>query len=488
MNDDNGKKEEKGGFLSALSGIFRGGSSAVGGASSGLSSAGGLGGLFATKAGIVGMVLGGATIAAGVGVVYNFVGSSSKPVYNTELFQNSYYEDVSSEAGEERARARDTSSASASTLDMFSEQARRQGISGLAGEGGSGSSEEPSDSEAVAPQDGAAADASANAPSAAGPAGGARGKLVSNPGFGAKGGGGSSGTAMPRMKGGGAGLSGGIGNQFASMYKAPSVADSGKTSGMSAMAARMKSSPKYAVPNFNKKGAHAQAKFAGKMGAGASYSSSGAGARAMATEAFTGETAGSGDVGGGEGGAGLGGAGVSNGASLKGNDPSLNSNSSSVPDVTDPENVSPWKEFEDGAMKGMLGAVLGIILIKLFGKMAKSPNPWVSGIGYALAIAALVATLAICAYVIYNGIKMMLGDPDNKEGKGAWEGQMWMGGMYVFAGIMLAIKAWDAFAGIEKGGKGTTDVKGADGKVTSTTKLSTPLGKDYMMGDIFKGM
>ena len=63
----------------------------MGGASSGLGSAGagGIGGLFATKAGILGIVLGGATIAAGVGVIYNFVGSSSKSVYTPQLFQNS---------------------------------------------------------------------------------------------------------------------------------------------------------------------------------------------------------------------------------------------------------------------------------------------------------------------------------------------------------------------------------------------------------------
>ncbi|MEK7721445.1 MAG: hypothetical protein AAB359_03550, partial [Elusimicrobiota bacterium] len=91
MNDYNGREEKKGGFLSALSGLFRGGSPIAGGASSGMGSAGsGLAGLFATKAGVVGMVLGGATIAAGVGVVYNFIGDSSRQVYSPELFQNSY--------------------------------------------------------------------------------------------------------------------------------------------------------------------------------------------------------------------------------------------------------------------------------------------------------------------------------------------------------------------------------------------------------------
>ncbi|HBA60199.1 MAG TPA: hypothetical protein DCZ92_05185 [Elusimicrobia bacterium] len=473
MNNSNGNKEEKGGFLSALSGIFRGGSSAMGGASSGVGSAGGLGGLFATKAGIVGMVLGGATIAAGVGVVYNFVGSSSKPVYSSELFQNTYYEEASSEAGEERARAKDNSSASASTLDMFREQAKKDGISGLAGEGGGAASGEAADAAAVNPEDGAAADASAEAPAAGGSSSNTGApKLQASAGFGgAKGGGGSGGSAMPRMQNGG-GLSGGIGNQFASMYRAPAGADGGKTSGMSAMAARMKSSPKYAVPNFNKKGAHAQAKFASKLGAKAAYSSDGAGARSMATEAFSGETTGAGDVGGGAGGAGLGGAGVSNGANLKGNDPSLNSNSSSVPEVTTPENVSPWKEFENNAMMAMLAAVLGIVLIKIFAKIAKSNVPWISWLGYIMACVALAGALLAAAIVVYNGIKLMQGDPDNAEGKGAWEGQKWMGGIYVAAGIMLAIKAWDAFCEVGGGKGGAPKAIGADGQI----------------GDIFKGM
>ncbi len=62
MNDNNEKKEKKAG----VGGLFgSGGSSAVGsGASSGFGSGGGLAGLFASKAGILGMVLGGATLAA----------------------------------------------------------------------------------------------------------------------------------------------------------------------------------------------------------------------------------------------------------------------------------------------------------------------------------------------------------------------------------------------------------------------------------------
>lgn len=127
MNNYNEKEEKKGGFGSALSGLFRGGSSVAGSASSGMGSAGGgLAGLFATKAGIVGMVLGGATIAAGVGVIYNFIGPSSKPVYSPELFQSSYYEEEASKAGLERTNSRDASAAASSTLDMFKEQAKKK--------------------------------------------------------------------------------------------------------------------------------------------------------------------------------------------------------------------------------------------------------------------------------------------------------------------------------------------------------------------------
>ncbi len=481
MNNYNDKKEEKGGFWSALSGLFRGGSSAMGGgASSGMGAAGGL---FATKAGIVGMVLGGATIAAGIGVVYNFVGSSSKPVYSPELFQQSYYEDESASASQARAQSKDRSSASASTLDIFSAQAKKDGLSGLASEaGGDGKAEPAADAaaSAEAPADGAGANASAGAPAApsAGADGGA--KLKPGSGFsssvGKGGGGGSSSSVMPRMQNAG-GLSGGIGGQFATMYKAPAGQSDGRTSAMSAsMAARTKGSPKYAVPNFNKKGAHAQAKFANAKGSQAVYSADAGSARSTAGEAFSGETSGAGDVATPDSGAGLGGAGISQGSALKGSDPSLNSNKSTIPPVTDPTNASPWKTFEDKAMKGMIGAVVGIILIKLFAKLAKMANPITAWIGYVGACISLAIALASALIVVLNGIKLMQGDPSNSAGKGAWAGQSWMGGIYVAAGLMLAMKAWDAFCEVGAG---------ADAKPGGCPK---PLGAGAQIGDIFKGM
>ena len=443
MNNNNEKNEKKGGFLSSLSGLFRGGSSAISGASSGLGSAGssasGLAGLFATKAGIVGLVLGGATIAAGVGVVYNFIGPSSKGVYSPELFQNSYYEEESSKAELERSKSRDASAASASTLDMFREQAKKDGLGGLASEAGEGGN---NDASAANPADASGAEgaaASADAPSADAAANGAGGmpKLHASSGFGSKAGGGGSGTSIPRMQGGG-GLSGGIGAQFQPVYRPPAQANSGKTSGMTASAAKINRSPKYAVPNFNKKGAFGQAKYANSMSRKAA-SVSGAPSATLATEAMSGETAnGGGDVAGAETGAGLGGAGVSNGQNLKASDPSLNSNESSVPKPSKPEDVDPWQEYEDMAMNSMMWAGGLILLTSLLSGIAKKLASTAWGFGAAMyffyaAVATAAAAIFYALKVAYAGFKMY-----------SEFGQKMMGGIYILTGLMLAYQAYEA--------------------------------------------
>jgi len=435
MNNYNERDEKKGGFWSALSGLFRGGSSAMGGASSGLGSAGGgLGGLFATKAGILGMVLGGATIAAGVGVVYNFIGPSSKPVYSPELFQNSYYEEESSKAGFERAQARNTAASEPSTLDMFREQAKKDGLGGLASEA---SDQDKAAASAGAPADGASADSAApGAPgsdaSGYGAGAGSGGpKLQAGSGFGGKGGSGS-GTSMPKMQGNG-GMSGGIGSQFQSVYRPPAQANGGKTSAMSASAGRISGSPKYAVPVSKGKGAYGQAKFAGKMGARAAYSADGSSARSDATSAFTGETTGSGDVGAAGTGAGLGGAGVSNGSALKGNDPSLNANTSTPPAVPTPKKENPWQATEDGIMNAMMWAGGLILLTKLLSGIAKKlPGPWALGF-YIAAMVAAAAAIVFAIKVIIGGFTMF-----------SKYGQKMMGGIYILAGVVLIMKALEA--------------------------------------------
>lgn len=449
MSSYNDKEEKKGGFWSALSGLFRGGSSAMGGASSGLGSVGGIGGLFASKAGILGVVLGGATIAAGVGVIYNFVGPSSKPVYTPQLFQNSYIEEEAQKAGMERARDRNSASAELSTLDMFREQAKKDGLGGLAAEAGDSSGK---DASAPTPVAGVGAGVGALA-SGADAAGAGAPKLQAAPGFGSKGGGGS-GTNIPRMQGSG-GLSGGIGNQFASVYRPP--AGTGKTSAMKgSLASRVANSPKYTVPNFNKKGAFGQAKYAGKLGAKAAYSADAAGARTAATDAFVGETSGNGDVGSPGAGAGLGGMGVSNGAGLKGNDPSLNSNDSTPPKVSAAENVNgDIKKYSDMAMYAMLAAAVLIFATSIFAKKAKAALAEAAVVGilppaYAAAMAkaaaahnmAVICAMLACAaaaVVIFAGMKLRGLD------------QKMMGMVYMMVGGVLIWQAYAAVSGISEG-------------------------------------
>ena len=478
MNDYNKKEEKKGGFLSSLSNLFGGGgSSAIGGASSGMGSAGGLGGLFATKAGIVGMVLGGATLAVGIGTVYNYIGPSSKPVYNPDLFQNSYYEEEASKAGEQRAMSRDASAAASSTLDMFREQAKKDGLS-LGGEGG-GSSE--GSAEGSAAQD-SSADASAAAPEAAGSAaGGADGaagaagsgapRLQKSSGFGG-GSGGGSGTSIPRMQGAGGGLSGGIGAKFQPMYRPPVQANGGNLSAMTASAARLKNAPKYSVPNVNRKGAYGQAKFANKMGSKAAFSADAAGARTSAETAFSGETAGSGDVGTPGTGAGLGGAGVTDGSALKGNDPSLNSNESTPPKVPEQKDVDPWQELEDDAMKSAMWAMGMILLTKLLSNIAKKlPGPWALGF-YIAAMAAAAVAIYFAVKIIMDGFKLY-----------SEYGQKMMGGIYILTGVMLALKALQALfeAAGGAGSANTYSEKTVDGKLVTSGSKTPILGNNNFL-------
>jgi len=450
MSTNNGDKKKEG-LLGALARFFGGGSGS--GAASSLGSAAGsaagssagLGGLFASKAGVLGMVLGGATIAAGVGVVYNFMGTSSKPVYSPSLFQNAYQEEQAAAASMERQRVNSQAAAEPSTLDMFRDQAKKDGL----GFGDEEASESSGAGEEAGISEGASASAGVEAPDygagAAPSAGAGKGKLAASLGFGQKSAGGS-GTSIPKMQTSG-GLSGGIGQKFAPVYRQPA----GQASEMrKSMSARVSNSPKYTVPNFNKKGAFGQAKYAGKVGGKAAYSASDAGARTAATEAFAGETTGSGDVAGvPETGAGLGGAGVSAGDSLKANDPNLNMNESEPPPVPEPENVSPWEKYTDMAMKAMLASIVLILLTKILGKWPML---------YYAAVCTAIAAMGAAAMVIYSGIKLM-----------TEFGQKWMGGMYVVVGLMLMVQAWEALCGLEKG----VDLKTAGGEGCEAGKSFT---------------
>ncbi len=428
---------KKGGFLAGLSKIF-GGSAASGGAASGLGSAAsggfsgmlsGIGGLFATKAGIVGMVLGGATIAAGVGVIYNFVGPSSKPIYSPSLFENQYYESEVESASVKRMANADSDAASSSSLDYFRDEAKRDGMGfGENGEGAEGevgaADGEGADNLGSASADGAVegygGNYGDNAPMAN------VGKLQKAPSFGSSGG-----SSQSKLTMGGSGMSGGIGSKFQKIYKAPI----GRASSMKgALASKINKASKYSLATGNRKGAYGQAKYSGKLGKQAAYADSGAGAKTTATESFDGKTTGEGDVDAPDmGGAGLGGGGVSDGDGLKGSDPSLNSNNSTPPPEPEaPEEDNPWQKEEDMALYGMIISAVLIVVTRLLAKFAKAV-PWM----YTAAVACAYAAMAAAAVVIYAGMMMM-----------SKYGQKWMGMMYMAVGAVLIFQAYQALTAV----------------------------------------
>lgn len=428
MKAPENKEEKKGGLLAFFSRLFSGSSSSVGSASSMGAASSGLSGLLASKAGIVGMVLGGATIAAGVGVIYNFVGPSSKAVYSPGLFENQYYETQAEKAAVERiARASGQKDISSASLDYFKGEARKDGLFG-AGEYDEAASE---DTLASASAEGEV-DVADYAPGAGGYSGAGAGpgnipKLQKSAGF-SSGSGGAK-TAIPRMKGMG-GLSGGIGFKFQNVYRPP--AGAGNSSGMKgALASKINKSAKYKIPHYNKGGAYGQAKYAGKMSKAASYAD-GAGAKTTAVEAFEGQTAGEGDVTSPTGGAGLGGAGVSEGDKLKASDPNLNINNSEPPEPPEPEDVSPWEKYTDMALYGMLASIALIFITRI---LSQSKNPLMLKIAVVTAYAAIAAA----AVVIFAGLMLM-----NKYG------QKWMGIMYMMMGAALIWQAYQALAGVGK--------------------------------------
>jgi hypothetical protein len=489
---------KKGGFLAGLSKIF--GGSAAGGASSGLGTAAtggfsgmlsGIGGLFATKAGIVGMVLGGATIAAGVGVIYNFVGPSSKPIYSPSLFENQYYESEVESASAKRMANADSDAASSSSLDYFREEAKRDGMGfGENGEGAEGEVGEANGEEAdnlgSASADGAVegdgGDYGDNAPMAN------VGKLQKAPSFGS-----SAGGSQSKLTMGGSGMSGGIGSKFQKIYKAPT----GRASSMKgALASKVNKSAKYNLPNFNRKGAYGQAKYSGKLGKKASYASSDAGARSTAVQAFEGETAGEGDLDTPDmGGEGLGGGGMSDGSALTGSDPSLNSNDSTPPPEPEaPVEDNPWQKYEDMTLYGSLAWAALFLLTKFLANKAKTmaatavtPVQWAAVAAmYMYAKIACYAAMAAAAVVTFAGLMLMKGDP---SGDPAWEGQKWMGIMYTAMGAYMLYMSYQALAGMGEGSTAatanaaqtSTGGQAISGEVT--TQTTTGIGKGTLISD-----
>jgi hypothetical protein len=478
------KKERKGGFLAPLMNLLGRGTPAVGGTSgfgSGLggfgSGLGGLSGLFATKAGILGMVLGAATIAAGVGVVYNFIGPSARPAYGPQLFQDTYYAEQANNAGLERAGQKDHNpAAEPSTLDLFREQAKKDGL-GFAGEGGGSAGEggtaTPAGPSGAAPADGnspaagaASADSSADAPAA-------HGKLLPASGLsgGAGAGGGGSAANAPKLSFD-ASKYDGVVKKFDPIYKAPAGQQGKSTAMKRSLAAIVRGSAKSEVPS-GKKGSYGQAKFAGKIGSRAIYSADTAGAKTAATQAFSGETVGAGDVGAAGGGVGLGGAGIT-GDQLKSSDPSMSNSQYTPPSVTDAANDSPWKYVTNAAMIGMIAGALLLAMAQMLMKQAKAKEK--EGTpesqqqaqvlkGFAIGVAA--AAMAAGGLVVACGVAMMFAHD-----------QRWTGFAYALCGAAIIAKAAKIMASAGEKADSSEDIA----EDNTAQGLANTTGGDLQLG------
>ena len=289
------------------------------------------------------------------------MGSSSSGNNYQDMFANSYYEDNATAAADSRAKY-NSGGSDVSSLDMFSKQAKEEGV-GLEGES----------SEATGKSDSSEAESSelASAPSAevkADNAKGNSGKLNSSLGssfnkMGASAGG-TSGNSLKSM----GGLSSGIGGSFASAK----LKNSESTLTAMAQPVKAKTNAKKAALSKKSRSALAQAKYAAIKGKQALGSSTVTGGKSLASEAFVGET-GSGDVAATEGaGMGLGGAGLSSGDSLKSNNPNLNTNESQIPDPGESEDASPWANLESLIQKLSMAAAAIYLIGTLLKKFASS--------------------------------------------------------------------------------------------------------------------
>lgn len=458
----NQKEDKKKGFLPFFSRMFDTASKTVGSVGAGavkgggmLSKAGFLASLFSTKAGVIGLLLGAATIAAGIGLIYNYISPSSGKIYTPALFSDAYYQEAQKQANAERANT-EVSPAVESSLSKFAEAAQKEFGSNLPKEESSSSEstkESTNSNDSVVPQP-------VSVPQSAS----AGGKLQANLGFnntGNAGGGGGSSSVGGRLQTSG-GLWNNLGKQFSPIGgSASKLQGSAKTANMNkALSARLIASPKYQVPNINKKGAFGQAKFAGKVGVAAAYNPTDASARTTAEQAFSGETTGTGDIATPIGGSGLGGAGLSQGK-LKANDPALNTNEYTPPTPHKTDDT-PWKKLVDKGLYAMLIAGGLIFATRLIANLAKG-NPFLYTLAYATAISAIASALV----VVMVGIQL-------------WTkyGQKMMGLMYVGIGLALVWQAYEALMGIESAKKEwLADKIGTDPKDIKSVKFNSELNQ-----------
>lgn len=428
MKKPNNKKQNNGGILSAIAALFKGGAAAGGASGAAVTS-----GIFATKAGMLGLLLGGATIAAGVGAVYHLAGgSATKTAYSPELFQNSYYEEQAAIAEAERNQNNDRrASVVNSTIDMFSASAKQ---SGYFDQGSSDSAlssvEMPDGSDVSMAGSSSSADASASSSvSSAGESGSSTAsgstKLASKSLSSGRAGGSGSSRVSSSSAGSMGGLKAGMGKNFN-----PKMASAGKSSAMAANMSKKVSSARSASRSRGSKRAFSQAKFANNMSKKAVASGSFEASRTAASAAFTGEAAG-GDAGDSVEGVGMDTSGMAVGTALKNGTPNGNSNLKSVPPVSESTDDSPWKELaKEVGIWALCG--LGLFVVgKLIAKAAKTAvYPYT--LIYKIALYVIVAAMVIAALVIIaKALEMM-----NKYG------QKMYGLLYSLAGALLLWKAW----------------------------------------------
>lgn len=439
MSQINKKKQKNGGIFSAITSLFNGGSAA-----GGVSGAAVSGGIFASKAGVLGLLLGGATIAAGAGAVYHFASVGSNKAYSPELFQKSYYEEEAALARAEREQNSGRNAEIQSTMGMFSSQAKKSGLGFGSAEGQEKenySEEAPNVSSSEAEVAGSAGAASVKKQAASKDSAPVARLTASSSMPYISGGSSSSGSGVPSA--------GGIANlksKFASI-KAAGLANGGKATAMASARKSSISKGRSAHARGTSKRAKAQAQFASAMSSKGAYGASAANARTMAENAFSGETTGEGEVMDSvPDGVGLGGAGLSMGNALKANNPSSINNTKHVPQPNEAKDVSPWKATEDAIFVLMtLGAGLllaGGLLANLAKKSANlivraNLQVAVAVIGGAVAaIGAAIAVLAVImatkykqsstalmygiagAYLAYKGVRLLMdGIKDSKEAR-----------------------------------------------------------------------
>ncbi|MDD4004052.1 MAG: hypothetical protein PHW69_02480 [Elusimicrobiaceae bacterium] len=411
-------KKERKGLIPYLSRLLRGnGAVGAGGEAvpasagslfGGSSSGGVLSALLGTKAGIAGLAVGGMTLVAGAGLVYNVMSNNSPGAEAHSLFSDPYYDALVSDAESNRA-AKSNVVDSRSSLDYLKEgQQGDEVFSEDAPAGAAGAEEQASSAESEEMK----ADAAAEAPAAVIPRLSAVAGVGSGSGGSSTSGGGSS-SALGQRSGAAGGLSEGAvrtgsANGLKSAARAGLSGSSRKTSSLS--------------------GARNQAAAvnATLSGGGPSADSR----RGALVDAY--ENSGkSGEVN-------PNGAGMSSGSGSS--DPALNpkdsinlgnpAGSTATPETTEAEeNDSPWKWIEIASYALMVASML---LLFIASKLAKTPASLPTAI-----ILAKIA-LACAAVMTLLGILIM-----------TTQGQLVQGLMLTAIGGITTFSAYKAMVGYE---------------------------------------